>query len=346
MATNAEDIVKIDPTTLDGAAQLLRSAREKDSSEAPAEETPAEEAPAMAAEDGVEETPEAGTDTPVDSGKEIVEPSDEGDDYVGDVESDYDPTIRAPDTWSGDAKETFQGLPSDIQEQIVNREKVRESGLGKKFQETAELKKQAEAELDQVHRLRSELEQRVSNFSDEQISRPDASMLDINSESYDPDQYHLQMAQVDSRKETQERARAESRKMSEEKQAEDQTVIQRQIQEHGRILGERFPSWKKDPERGAKAVRDIRDYLVTQGVDRAVADNVFDANMITIAFKAKQYDAMKAKEASAKKTVAPKGSKPSTRRSPLVEGDAKKLRANLKDTGSMDDAVALLRATK
>lgn len=70
--------------------------------------------------------------------------------------------IAPPSSWDAAAKEKWAKLPPDVREIISNRESERERAINQRLQETAELRKQYEAEQAQTLQFRQVYEQRLN----------------------------------------------------------------------------------------------------------------------------------------------------------------------------------------
>lgn len=334
MATNPDEIIQdADHSTIEGAMERLRAQRE----EIPAEEIPTDnseeqEAPEeeLAEQELSEEEEIDTTDEAVDLEEDLVET----DDLVSNLEP--------PKAWSGDAEETFRGLPEDLQTQIIEKDKAVERGVHKKLQETATIRKEAEAIRQEAEQARQEYRDRLQSLQTDTLQLPSESLLDENSDDYDPDAYNRQMARYTRQKEEREQHQKELSKIQAEEQKKQQQELLQSAVESERVLLQRFPSWK-DPEKGRAEITSLREYMVSQGIDKEVAQSVYDHRMLTVTWKARQYDRIKAAEKKVKKTS--KTAKPSAR-VPKQKTDTKDLRAKLKESGSMADGLALLRATR
>lgn len=328
MATNLEDI---DGSTVDGAAARLSQMRP----EAPDEAAEAEDS---GVEEVIEDAPLEAQEDDLDT-EQTEEVLDEEDEY----QEDYAPTLEPPSSWSGDAKEKWSQLPDDIKEVIVARDKDRDRGIHQRLNELAEQEKALKAAREEAAQAAEEARQRLERFSTDELKPPPKSLLDVNSEDYDPDKYHLLRAEYEERKEAADEQRRESRRQQEEEAKKYREALQEQVEASKAKLLQRFPSWAKDPQKGIKAIGELRDYMVQTGVTRDVAEKVYDADMLTYIWKARQYDlARKAKQTEAK----PRVSRPAARKAPPRESDVRKAEKTFRESGSVDDAARLLAAQR
>jgi hypothetical protein len=121
--------------------------------------------------------------------------------------------------------------------------------------------------------------------------------------------------------------------------------VERQLIESDKVLSASLPGWS-DAAKQPALKQDIAAYLVSeqfQGAELSIADH----RVMTVAFKAMMYDKLKAARPEIEKKVrkTPRVLKPGTKRSKRTEdADARGQQMNrLRDTGSVDDAAALLR---
>lgn len=134
-------------------------------------------------------------------------------------------------------------------------------------------------------------------------------------------------------------------------QAEQQTEQQRQqhLQEQYNILLERVPEWK-DQDRASKEKSELSTFLQNEGFSQEEINQAADARVIAIARKAMLYekgqgsnDAKKKKIQKVPKVMKPGSSKPKEQ---VNKERLDKQKQKLQKTGSMNDALALLKARR
>ena len=278
---------------------------------------------------------------------EIVDPSEEVDELVKELVEEETPSYQAPAEWTSDGKAEFEALPDEIKADIVKRDRDRNRQVQKKLSEEAERRKQTEATLAEAQQLRDQYQEQLSAaVTVDAIPEPDIELLDPDSDNYDPDGYHLQKARADKARSAQAERQKEAATLAEQQAKEQAKLVEEEKAKSAAQLQEWFPSWKEDNGNvGRKAVGELRGYLVEQGIAQEVAQGVYDATMLKLTWKARQYDRIKKKETSAKPRPK-KGGKPSSRKVTPKKADVTNLKSNLKESGSEADALALLKATR
>jgi hypothetical protein len=124
-----------------------------------------------------------------------------------------------------------------------------------------------------------------------------------------------------------------------------QALTAQTVQQQRAKLLEMMPSWN-DQAKYEQGAKEVRDYLLKQGVDEQTIGSLNDARSVVVAWKAAQYDKLvdaKTRKVGQLKTVPPV-TRPGASQGP---GQAKadefqKLQSKLKRSGSVDDAAALL----
>lgn len=339
MATDIETVPEIDGSTLHGAAQRLRDTLDapEDTSEAPEE---AAETMESTPDEGAGDHEEAPLETAddLDPSGEVVEEADGG-------EEDYSPTLEPPSAWTGDAKAKWDRLPDDIQEEIVRRGKDADRGVTKRLNEIAEAERDLQAKREEADRSSAEARQRLEGLvsTSEELKLPDISMLDIDSDSFDSDKYHLEKARYDQNKEQRNEKLRELQKDRQEDQKKLEEAQVQSVQASTEKLFTRFPSWRENPERGQKAISELRSYMVEHGVPDQVAAKVYDADMLTFIWKARQYDRARNGGKPASK---PKVTRPATRKAASNTSDMKEAEKAFEDNPTDHNAAALLRARR
>ena len=121
------------------------------------------------------------------------EDADPGDDEAADEAQPDD--VAMPASWTREDAALWSSLPPEAQARIAEREGQRDRAISLKFQEAANLRKAHEAEIIEAQSNR----QRYAEAVDQVLSlvvpqMPPRSMLDVNSDDYDPDAYHYRKA--------------------------------------------------------------------------------------------------------------------------------------------------------
>ena len=117
----------------------------------------------------------------------------DGEAEAGDEPQPSDPPL--PKSWPAEQAELWRSLPPEAQAVIAGREGQRDAAVNAKFQEAANLRKAHEAEIDEAKRnCQAYAEAAELVLSLVQPQMPPRSMLDADSDDYDPDKYHYQKA--------------------------------------------------------------------------------------------------------------------------------------------------------
>jgi hypothetical protein len=224
--------------------------------------------------------------------------------------------VDLPPSWPAELAEEWQSLPAPLQDTIVRREAERESAINAKFQEAANVRKANEALIAEANTNRQRfVEETEFVLSLVNPQEPPESMLNPASSDYNPDAYHLQLAQY--RKaanlisDLRQRTSHERAQQQQEYQREHYELIAEINEKYGPNLLRDVPEIA-DQAKAGQAIESIARYAVSQGVpEDQFADPELRANitapMLHILWKAQQYDKMNV----AKAKVVPKAAKPS-----------------------------------
>jgi hypothetical protein len=141
----------------------------------------------------------------IETDEEEAEAEPEADDTIPETDEDEEaaeeaqPTTPAmPVSWNKEDSELWNALPPEVQGKIAEREGQRDAAVNQKFQESANVKRAAEAAFAEAQANRANYTQALDSVLQLiQPQWPSASLLDINSDDYDPDSYHLMRAQAE-----------------------------------------------------------------------------------------------------------------------------------------------------
>lgn len=266
-------------------------------------------------------------------------------------------SVDLPTSWPSEQVELWKSLPPEAQAVIAEREGQRDAAVNAKFQEAANLRKANEAEINEAKANRERFAQ-MADFALSLVApqKPPRSMLDPSSGDYNPDAYHLASAQYDEAVQVIQSIAQQRESIRAQQEQEEQTTAQQrraQIEErHQPLLLKDVPALA-DPAKQDTAVLEIARYAIANGVpehfftDPAFAGAVTSADL-HLAWKAMQYDKMKAAQA----TVKPKAAKPAapavrpgvtTSRSAVEHANRKRDFDRLARTGSIEDGAAAFR---
>lgn len=268
--------------------------------------------------------------------------------------------VDLPPSWPSEMAETWSSLPPETQEFITRREGEREAAVNAKFQEAANVRKANEALIAEANTNRQRfVEETEFVLNLVNPTEPPTSMLDPASSDYNPDAYHLALANyrqnvglISNLRQRVEHARAQQQ---EEAQREHYERLAEINERHGPALLSDVPDIADEAKAG-QAIADIARYAVSQGVpEEQFANPELRANitapMLHILWKAQQFDKMK--EAKAK--VVPKAAKPAappvkpgvtTPRSAVEGAKRKAVLERLDREGSVEAGAAFFKGLK
>lgn len=336
MATRQEDLKQ---DTVHGAAERLAALRNTQMGEAEAvRDGKTEEVADDVVEDVIEEAAEEIVE---ETPQEDVPPSEEEDifaDELGNLETD---TSDAPAALSKEGKELFSQLSPELQTEVEERIKAAERGATRKVQQAAEKEKEVEQLANEVLKLKEEYSRKLTSMDETLPEPPDPDLADVNSDRYDPDRFNVEQARYQRAMRDVEGRREERRKAAEEQQKQAQATQQKTLESQARKIVEYFPSWNTQ-DKFVAGVQGVQNFLVSQGIKPEVASRVTDPDMIRITYMASRYAEAK-KKARARKTTT---SAPSGRPRTQTTTDVSKVKDRLSQTGSLDDAVEVLKATR
>ena len=232
------------PSDLGRMLAQLRHAKQEDPAESAEPATAAPEIPAQAEI--------AAPETAPGEAPEAIEPASE-------------PPIEPPRSWTKEARERWNTLPREAQEEFARIEQSRERELRRSQNEAAEQRKAIEAERQAAEQARKQYEaklpalmealQRQSQFSDIR-TLDDVKRL----QSEDPFRFQAwQVHQMDMQAVEYERRQAEERQAQETARQ----TRERKQREHELLL-EKAPEYA-DPVKLAAAQKDAVDYLRSKG---------------------------------------------------------------------------------
>lgn len=169
----------------------------------------------------------------------------------------------------------------------------------------------------------------------------------------DPAEYSARKAEIAERREA---LQAKKQKAVEAYQKVDETTRQQRdeqlrqyVQTERAELLKKIPDWQ-DPEKAQAEQNKLSEYLIGQGYTKEEIAKAYDHRLVVGLRKAMLWDEMQSKSQVAKKKVVkvPKVLKPGAPK-PKEQANrerVEKQRAKLRETGSLDDAFALLKAQK
>jgi hypothetical protein len=350
--TAAESEVASDPIA--AAAEAFKTF---DEAAEPSEDRPRDANGRFVSNQEIEAEDEAEPEGEAEPEAESQEDGEETDEAADEAQPE---AVDLPPSWPAEQAEAWNNLPPETQAFIREREGQREAAINAKFQEAANLRKAHEAEISEAQSNR----QRFAEASDFVLSliqpqKPSPTMLNPQSGDYNPDAYHLAMAQYQEQAELitsiaqQRQAVAQQETEAQARQFEAQRA---QIEDkYGPLLLQDVPDLGV-PEKQTAALEKIARYAVENGVPAETFSDPERAKFVTsadlrLAYKAMKYDEMMA----AKAKVQPKAPKPAapvvrpgvaTSKSAVEQGQRKKALERLNRSGSIEDAAAFFKTLK
>lgn len=267
---------------------------------------------------------------------------DQGDDAL--------PPIEAPSSWKTEEKAVWDALPRKAQEAISRREQDNTKELRNLQNGSAEQRKAVDAEVGKLKALTGQIDvllnrdvEALSREFPEIRSEADVVALSIS----DPARYSVfdaKLKALNSANQTREAVAKEV--LAKETKAAEEAQTAHFAEAKGKLL-EAFPAWK-DLEVAKRETTELQDYVIkTYRVPEAAARSAIDPVTYQIAQKAMLYDRAQAAKQASVQRVPPRTVKPGNQSgSPkqAAREDARRTQlARLDETGSIEDAVGLLR---
>lgn len=259
------------------------------------------QAPTEAAEDQIEAEAEA------EPAEEAAE-SQEAEAETEEAAEEAQPTeVALPASWPAEQAETWKNLPPEAQEFISKREGERDAAVNSKFQEAANLRKAHEAEINEANANR----QRYAEAADLVLSlavppEPPVSMLDINSNDYDPDAYHYQKATRDQTIATLNQHKAQLAQIRAQEASGQFDAINNATRD-GFIQS--VPE-VADQAKAPAIFTGLMEYAVSLGLPPETFNTPTTAIEWHVLWKAKEYDRLQSAKARVKDTPKPEPRKP------------------------------------
>lgn len=248
------------------------------------------------------------------------------------------PAIEPPHFWSADAKARFGDLPYELQLVVQENEKAGSRATTQKLEEATLAKKAAEAKAEALtglsERIEAAAEQAETTFANRWAGMDQAAWLKLSRDN--PNQFIQLKAQYDAEQDAVQRAQT----------AKDAAQQVRRDNWRGQQI-EALKTLQPelvDPVKGAENLNVLGAYLVKQGAAEQDLPNIGALEM-SIAWKAMQFDKLQELKPTLKQppkpALRPGAASPAP---PSVEREVVRLRNRFAQTGSREDAVALMLA--
>lgn len=326
--------------------------------EAPAGEAPAEQPEAIEPEEEALAPEESEAEPTAEETPDPEDPAIEGEPQDPEPESDPElPAIAAPKSWDAQERAEFAKLSRAAQEIILNRESERDRAVSKAQQESSAARKQAEADLAALAQYKATFDQIATRankvFADKwanvdwvALARQDPAAYTIAKAEHDAEAGELQQVQL---------AQAEAARVQ---QQQEQLQFQSYVQAEFQTLAEIAPDLA-DPKAGPQKRGEVTQFLRGLGIPDDAITRISAIEM-SLARDAMEFRKLKASGAAAATKPAAKPAttppKPARRSAsaptaaPPVRSTQQRtieaVRNRFAQTGSTDDAIALLRASR
>lgn len=289
----------------------------------------------------------------IDDDADVAENVEETDDEAETAEEAQSESAAMPSSWAKEDAELWASLPPEAQARIAEREGQRDTAVNLKFQEAANLRKANEAIIQEAATNRDRFAQLAeAALAAIRPQEPPLSMLDVNSDDYDPDAYHLRRAQFEQQSQWLNQLAAHQQEAAQAKAREEQAAAAQRFQEINSATRDALFKDVPDLADQAKAqgVFDgLIDYAIKQGAPADLFQTPTTALEWHILWKAQQFDLQQAAKARVAKTPAPEPKKPqpavrpgvATSRSAAKQAQVAKDFKRLSKTGSIEDGAAV-----
>lgn len=344
--TVAAEAPSTGPLSIDDAASLL--------SQVPTEvvELPPEEQPAgeEAAPEPSETEPEAEPTAEEEPGAET--PAEEPE--AEQPEPEPVPAIEAPQFWDAEAKTAFKTLTPEQQRIVADQTRAQVAAAAKAIEQAAEARKAAEGQASKVTQLAELLNDFLPKAADTFKNKwVDHDWDRLAAE--DPAQYVRDKRQFDKE---QEQLQALAVRADEANRLEIQRYQAAEYEALGQLAATQAPELV-DPKTAQQSRSAVATYLASNGIqpDRLP---LISATEMVIAYKAMKYDEAQAAAKTVASAPKPKpAAKPAPKtasgairptaapvQAPTRQRNVDNARSALDRSGSVDDAVALLKALR
>jgi len=244
--------------------------------------------------------------------------------------------------------QTFRVKAAGEERDVTLDELIKSYQLGtdytKKSQAVAEERKAVEAErhaVQEAKQLRDTYAERLQYIEQALMQPQETENLEYLKET-DPIGYAVKVAEMSQREKQLAQVRAEREHIAQQQEYDRQNQLRAKVAQEAEKLVSALPDYA-DPVKGEVIRKEIRSYGKQAGFSDDELANVFDSRAVLTLYKAMQYDKLKASQPAIAKKVneAPKAMKPgvSNPRDSNAE-DIKKLKARVRQTGTVRDAAA------
>lgn len=278
---------------------------------------------------------------------EIEAADDEGEIEDGEeaAEEAQPEPVPMPSSWSKEEAERWNTLPPETQAFIAEREGQRDAAINSKFQEAANVKKEAAKARDELVGQYDLIMSAINPV------KPDPRAFGYGTQHYNWEAYDIAAAEYENQSQTLEALRGERDALAQQQAEEEDRAFQEWKQQHEaqhapKLLAD-VPELK-DPAKAEPALREIISYAIANGIPAEnfaedVQDQVTSAQLHLV-WKAKEYDRLKASGKPVPRQASP-AVKPgvTSPRSATKAAAYRKATENLAKSGSIEAGAAIFK---
>jgi hypothetical protein len=184
----------------------------------------------------------------------------------------------------------------------------------------------------------------------ELLKKLDASMAELEKQpnwdelrQSDPLEFATQWAQFQQRQQARAAIRAEQERLAQQQMLDNQRQLQERVQAEEALLVKAIPAWA-DKAKATEEKKALMEFGIRQGFTTEELNGIYDHRVILLLRKAMRYDQAVAKAAAAR-SAAPSAPTPVLhpgQGAKRPSDDATRIRKRLAETGSVEDAAALI----
>lgn len=278
--------------------------------------------------------------------------TDEPEDAADEAQQD---AVPPPASWSKEDAELWAALPAEAQAKIAEREAQRDSAVNQKFQAIANERKALEANLTEANANRDAYRDAIDTvLSLVQPVKPDPREYGAGTGNYNREAYDLAVLEYQQATETVQALRQQRETIAAQQAQEAEKAMQRELQAIEEVARPRFLADVPDlaqPEKGAAVLNEIVRYAVESGIPEHIFQGE-NASAVTsaelhLAWKAMQYDRIKAAQGQVRAAPPPKPAQPAVKpgstipRSATRQAAYRKATERLASEGSVEAGAAV-----
>lgn len=253
--------------------------------------------------------------------------------------------LPMPSSWSKEQAEHWDALPPETQAFIAEREGQRDNAVNSKFQEAANVKKEAAKARDD---LVGQLDLIMSAISP---VKPDPRAFGYGTQQYNREAYDIASAEYEHQAQALEALKGERETLAQQATEEENKAFAEWKQQHESEWAPKLLAnvpELKDPAKAEPALRGIISYAVANGIPAENfaedAQDQITSAQLNLVWKAMEYDRLKASGKPVAKQASP-ALKPgvSSPRSATKAAAYRKATDNLAKSGSIEAGAAIFK---